>query len=174
MKLCELTDLCAQAECRRLLLIVNARRRQEAQWFGHDSVSLFEYDENSAFVCGMVSLFRYARGEAVPPVLVESFLDTFLNMMFCGLASGVLALPSFKKMEDRPWAMAWRLAEIRLALEGMRPVDTHQLAHLLGVTASELARDMVRYGDGGKGAVSSSYLHALFERLLRGEEVFVG
>ena len=111
MKLCELTDLCAQAECRRLLLIVNARRRQEAQWFGHDSVSLFEYDENSAFVCGMVSLFRYARGEAVPPVLVESFLDTFLNMMFCGLASGVLALPSFKKMEDRPWAMAWRLAE---------------------------------------------------------------
>lgn len=137
MKLNELTDETAHAECRRLLLVIQADRAVQNAWLGAPPQAL-PFSEDSAFVQGMTAMFRYARGEAVPPILVRDFIDTFLNLMFCGHASNTLALPPFRRMHDKPWAQAWRLAELRLAFETDDPVDVPQLAHLLGISQSEL------------------------------------
>lgn len=137
MKLNKLTDENAIAECRRLLLVIQADRNVQNDWFGAPPQSL-PFDENSAFARGMTAMFRYARGEAVPPIIVKDFIDTFLSLMFCGHASNSLALPPFKRMHDKPWAAAWRLAELRLAFETDDPVEIPQLAHLLGISQAEL------------------------------------
>ena len=137
MKLNELTDDTALAECRRLLNVIQADRAVQNSWLGAPQEQL-PFDENSAFVRGMTAMFRYARGEAVPPVLVKDFIDTFLTMMFCAHASNSLALPPFRRMQDKPWAAAWRLAELRLAFETDDPVEPQQLAHLLGIQTADL------------------------------------
>lgn len=137
MKLNKLTDENAIAECRRLLLVIQADRNTQNDWLGAPQQSL-PFDENSAFVRGMTAMFRYARGEAVPTIIVKDFIDTFLTLMFCGHASNSLALPPFRRMHDKPWAAAWRLAELRLAFETDDPVEIPQLAHLLGISQAEL------------------------------------
>jgi len=125
------------AECRRLAQVIWARQRDYAQWLGHDEPAR-TFDENCGFVSGMLAMFRYARGESVPPFVVRDFIDELLNLMFCGLASNTLALPPFSRMRDKPWASAWRLAELRLAIEAGETMNISQLAHLLGMPASEL------------------------------------
>lgn len=141
MKLTDLSDIAADSECRRLLTVVQARRRRDNAWFNHDEPPI-EYDDNSAFVVGMRSLFRYARGESIPAFVVRDYLEQLLDLLFAGIASGALALPSFKKMGDRPWAHAWRRAEIRMALEDDVPMSVSQMAHLLGVPPVDL-RDRI-------------------------------
>ena len=84
-------------------------------------------------------MFRYARGEDVPAFVVRDFIDELLKLMFGGLASPSFALPPFRRMQDKPWAIAWRAAELRLATEGGEDIDIPQLAHLLGVRAGMLA-----------------------------------
>ena len=140
MKLNDLNDEAARAECRRLILVMNARRRRENAWFGCDDRQPLTFDENSAFVTGMCALFRYARGNAIPSFVVKNFLDEFLTLMFAGVASGVLALPKFEKMADKPWALAWRTAELRMALEQDEnaQIPISDAAHLLGTTRETL------------------------------------
>ena len=73
---------------------------------------------------------------------VRDYLDSLLDLLFAGIASGVWALPPFEKMGDRPWAHAWRRAEIRMALETGEPMPVGQMAHLLGVTPDALRRSI--------------------------------
>jgi hypothetical protein len=139
MHLNELTDESAIDECRRLLFIISARKRELAQWFGDDDAHTIAFEENSAFAMGMISMFRYARGMDIPPFVVRDFIDELLKLMFGGLASGSFALPPFRRMTDKPWAIAWRIAELRLAAEGSETIDIPQLAHLLGTKSAVLA-----------------------------------
>ncbi len=138
MRLMEFTDVAADAESRRILMVLGAQRRVQNDWFGVEGMGGIEFKEASGFVVGMRALFRYARGEGVPYVIVRDFLDDLLNLMFCGLASNNLALPPFSRMQDKPWALAWRMAELRMAFEGHEVMDIPQLAHLLGIRAGDL------------------------------------
>ncbi|MBQ1266605.1 MAG: hypothetical protein IIY06_07540 [Proteobacteria bacterium] len=139
-KLIDLSDSSAKAEAKRLSLIIMARRDTLDAWIGIPRVEPQPMPaEDSGFHAGMLALFRYARGEAVPAFIVRDFLDDLLKLMFCGLASPSMAVPSFSRMGDRPWAHAWRLAELRLVREEKRDVDSATLAHLLGISLSELA-----------------------------------
>ena len=134
----DLSDVAAQAECRRLLMVIHAQRRVQDAWFGREDTAPLEFDENSAFAMGMTSLFRYARGLNVPAPIVQSFRDELLKLLFCGLASNAIAMPSFRRMGDRPWAHALRLAELRLAIDGEEEIEFAGLSHLLGVSQNEL------------------------------------
>lgn len=134
----DLSDNAAIAECRRLLLVVSAQRRVHDDWFGHENAGPIEIEENSAFCMGMLALFRYARGQNVPASLVQSFRDDLLKILFCGLASNTMAIPSYRRMSDRPWAHALRLAEMRLAFSGTETIDWNRLAHLLDVKLTDL------------------------------------
>ena len=100
MKLTDLSDIAAESECRRLLMVVNARRKRDNAWFNYDE-SPIVYDDDSAFVVGMKSLFRYARGESIPPFVVRDYLSQLLDLLFAGIASGALALPALGR-----WAIA--------------------------------------------------------------------
>ena len=142
----QLSDDAAKAECKRLLLIVSAQNQILAQWFGQNDPAQYAFNEQSAFCMGMLSMFRYARGEDVPPPLVLDFIDELLKLMFCGLATDQMALPPFKRMMDKPWANAWRLAELRLALEGHQIMDIPTLAHLLGEKQAVLAQRLIQNG----------------------------
>ena len=155
----ELTDVAAVAEARRLAQVLWARQKQHSQWLGQEE-PIHVFDENCGFVMGMLSMFRYARGEQVPSFLVRDYMDELLNLMFCGLASNVLALPSFNRMQDKPWALAWRRAEIRLIIEAAEPVEVSRLAHLLGLPANDLSH---RLGltDADNGMVSVAALQGL-------------
>lgn len=155
----ELTDIAAVAEARRLAQVLWARQKQHAQWLGQEE-PIHVFDENCGFVMGMLSMFRYARGEQVPSFLVRDYMDELLNLMFCGLASNVLALPSFSRMQDRPWALAWRRAEIRLIIEDAEPVEVSRLAHLLGISSHELAQRL-QLSDADNGMVSAEALKGL-------------
>ncbi len=141
MKLLDLSDKAAEAECRRLLSVIQARRKRDNAWFNHDGKPI-AYDDDSAFAVGMKTLFRYARGMDIPAFAVRDYLDSLLDLLFAGIASGVWALPPFEKMGDRPWAHAWRRAEIRMALETGEPMPVGQMAHLLGVTPDALRRSI--------------------------------
>ena len=136
-KLTDWTDEAAMAECRRLSQVIWSRQREHARWLGQDE-SPHIFDENCAFVTGMTAMFRYARGEEVPAFIVKSFIDELLVLMFCGLASNHLALPGFNRMQDKPWATAWRMAELRLMLEGEEEIEKGTLAHLLGISVQAL------------------------------------
>lgn len=144
MKLNDLSDTVAESESRRLLSVINARRKKDDTWLNHTSTPI-AFDENSAFVVGMKTLFRYARGADIPPFVVRDFLDDLLDLLFAGIASGVLALPSFQKMADRPWAHAWQRAEIRLAFETDSPITIPQLAHLLALSPQQLRIDIAQH-----------------------------
>lgn len=165
MKLNELSDEAARAECRRLILVLNARRRKENAWFGCDDGPQLSFDENSAFVTGMCALFRYARGNAIPAFVVQNFLDEFLTLMFAGVASGVLALPKFEKMADKPWALAWRAAELRMTLERDEnaQIALSDAAHLLGTTSDMLSAS---YKNETGNAVQNGHLCASFVQQL--------
>lgn len=140
-KLTDLSDSSAHAEARRLALVIMARREGLDAWLGIPRLEPQpQPSQESGFQAGMLALFRYARGEAVPAFIVRDFLDDLLKLMFCGLASPSMAVPSFERMGDRPWAHAWRLAELRLVCEEKQDVDTASLAHLLAVPAAELIR----------------------------------
>ena len=166
-----LDDNAALTECRRILFIISARRRVENKWFGQESEpSDIPLNEDSAFVSGMLAMFRYARGEDVPPAIVQDFRDVLLNLMFTGLASGALALPSFRRMADRSWAIAWRLAEIRLALEGHETTDVSQLAHLLGVTQNVLAQQLIARGYDPNAPIPAAFLQDLYAELNKSQE----
>ena len=146
-KLTDLSDIAAESECRRLLIVVNARRKRDNAWFNYDEAPIV-YDDDSAFVVGMKSLFRYARGESIPPFVVRDYLSLLLDLLFAGIASGALALPSFRKMGDRPWAHAWRRAEIRMAFETDDPMPVSQMAHLLGISVDDLRTQIATSTDG--------------------------
>lgn len=165
VRLLDLTDASAYAECRRILLAVNGARAGISHWF-NDEARAMAWDENCAFCSGMLGLFRYARGESVPRAIVRNFLDMFLSLMFCGLASGAMALPPFAKMADKPWAVAWRVAEIRLSMEEMQPMPVANLAHLFGMGANEIENDIASCGMASKnGMAPAPYLRVLYERL---------
>lgn len=145
-RLAELSDKAAVVEAQRILTVIMARRHQVNRWLGIDGFEPIAYDENSGLAMGMLALFRYARGENVPPPLVQSFLDELLTLMFTGLASGAMALPPFNKMQDRPWALAWRIAELRLAIENGMDLDTEQFAHLMGVSPLAIREGLAERG----------------------------
>ena len=145
--LSDFSDTAALAESKRLSLVILARRTKLDDWTGLERETITpKPSENSGFTTGMLTLFRYARGEDVPATLVRSFLDDLLELMFCGLASPEMALPSFSKMGDRPWAHAWRAAEIRLVVDEQEPVETPTLAHLLCIPSHTLARYLMQNG----------------------------
>lgn len=146
MRLTEFTDVAADAECRRLLMVLSAQRRQQNAWFDIEDSGTLVFHPDAAFGAGMRALFRYARGEAVPYVIVRDFLDELLNLMFCGLASNQLALPPFSRMADKPWALAWRMAELRMAWEGCETMDVPQMAHLMGVRQEVLLTQIEEQG----------------------------
>jgi len=145
--LSDLSDTAALAEAKRLSLVIMARRDKLDTWIGVPAQSPApKPDENSGFTIGMLALFRYARGENVPDSIVRVFIDDLLELLFCGLASPSMALPSFRRMEDRPWAHAWRAAEIRLILASHEDTDTGTLAHLLKIPANTLAKYLIQNG----------------------------
>ena len=160
--LSSLDDNAALAECQRLRKVVVARWQQHATWFGLEAVDPAQATEFSGFELGMLALFRYARGEAVPPPLVESFIDELLTLLFAGIASGVLAIPPWHRMEDRPWAHALRLAELRLCLIKGEAVERKTLCALLGLSADELAEFL---GERLSESLSPQQLVRLQERL---------
>lgn len=142
-RLTSLDDDAARAEALRLSRVALARWRQHAEWMGFEVPGEHaEQERPHMFESGMLALFRYARGEDVPEMVVEDFLDQLLNLLFAGLASGALALPRFRKMEQRPWALAWRLASARLMISSEQPVDLTELAHILDVGARELVAEL--------------------------------
>ena len=162
-KLKDLTDAAALSEGKRLIKIALARRSDLARWFGIDESLPLECDENSAFLMGILALFRYARGQEVPPTLVRSFLDQFLVMMFTGLARGAMALPPFHRMGDRPWAHAWRAAEIRLAVEEDEALEISEFAHLMGMSVSELEDLITANGFANDGSVPKALIEAMLK-----------
>lgn len=166
MRLTEFTDAAADAESRRLLMVIGAQRRVQNTWFGIENTGTVAFQEDAAFVVGMRALFRYARGVDVPYVMVRDFLDDLLNLMFCGLASNNLALPPFRRMADKPWALAWRAAELRMALEGHEVMDVPQLAHLLGIRPEELSTQILAQGlSVVDGVVPEAFLRQMLELL---------
>lgn len=173
MRLTEFTDMAADAECRRLLMVLGAQRRVQNAWFGCESVGTIEFKADAAFTGGMRALFRYARGEAVPYVIVRDFLDDLLNLMFCGLGSNHLALPPFSRMADKPWALAWRVAELRMAWEGHETMDVPQMAHLLGIRQTELLAQIESQGMSlTDGNVPRGFLQQMLDKL--NSESFLG
>lgn len=163
-----LKDDMAYAECRRLLMVLSAQRRILSQWLGETTAPAdIPLNEDSAFVSGMLAMFRYARGEQVPTVIVQDFRDELLKVMFSGLASGAFALPPFQRMADKPWAVAWRLAEIRLAFEGYESTDVSQLAHLLGISRGALTQQLIAHGYDPNTAIPAEFLHELYEEFLK-------
>ena len=169
MHLNELTDEAAIAECRRLLFVISARKRELAQWFGDDDAHTIAFEENSAFAMGMISMFRYARVMDIPPFVVRDFIDELLKLMFGGLASGSFALPPFRRMTDKPWAIAWRVAELRLAAEGGEDIDIPQLAHLLGTKPAELADHIHAHFPDEESLVPREFLDEIIEALKQGQ-----
>lgn len=165
-KLSELSDKAAEVEARRLLTVIMARRHQMNHWLGIDGFEPIAYDENSGLAMGMLALFRYARGENVPPPLVASFLDELLTLMFSGLASGAMALPAFNKMQDRPWALAWRAAELRLAVEAGNELETEQFAHLLGISPISVREGLVQRGVTDTSHVPTAVLRSWVQEIL--------
>lgn len=144
-KLSDFSDTAALAEVKRLTLVIMARRTKLDNWIGvTQDLCKPQPATESGFSSGMLSLFRYARGEDVPAFIVRDFLDDLLELMFCGLASPEMALPSFSNMNDRPWAHAWRAAEIRLVIDEAEPVETPTLAHLLCIPSHTLARYLIQ------------------------------
>ena len=162
-RLNDLTDTAAIAECRRLAQVIWARERDYDQWLGQTETQ-HEFDENCGFVSGMLAMFRYARGEAVPPFIVRDFINELLNLMFCGLASNMLALPGFNRMQDKPWAIAWRTAELRLALETDEPMEISQLAHLLGMSGTELKKQIQMQFPEADTLVPREYIQSLMRK----------
>lgn len=162
-RLNDFSDIAAIAECRRLAQVIWSRERDYAQWLGQTE-SMHEFDENCGFVSGMLAMFRYARGEAVPPFIVRDFINELLNLMFCGLASNMLALPGFNRMQDKPWAIAWRFAELRLALETDETMEISQLAHLLGIPASELKMQIKERFPDVQDIVPGEYIKSLLRK----------
>ncbi len=169
MHLNELTDEAAVAECRRLLFVISARKRELAQWFGDEEARTIAFEENSAFAMGMISMFRYARGMDIPPFVVRDFIDELLKLMFGGLASGSFALPPFRRMTDKPWAIAWRVAELRLAADGGEDIDIPQLAHLLGAKPTELAAHIHAHFPDAESLVPREFLAEIIEALRQGQ-----
>lgn len=163
-----LTDAVALAESRRLILVVGARQREWNRWF-HFEDGTTAFDPNSGFVMGMLAMFRYARGEAVPSFFVHDFIDSFLKLMFCGLANNTMALPPMRRMADKPWAHAWRLAELRLAVEGEERMDISQLAHLLGRKEEEVRDEIHKVYPETADEVPHAYLQSVM-RILSGQE----
>ncbi len=161
----DLSDQSAIAEAKRLLLTISAQRRVQNQWFGIEQCANIEFEENSGWCMGMLALFRYARGDAVPPFIVQDFIDGLLKLMFCGLATNTMALPPFKRMQDKPWAIAWRLAELRLAIEGAIEMDVSQIAHLLGEPVSMIERELSEKGYSSEGAIPEAFLYEIFQAL---------
>ena len=146
-KLIDLSDNSAHAEAKRLSLVIMARRDELDAWIGIPRLEPQpQPSQESCFHAGMLALFRYARGEAVPSFIVRDFLDDLLKLMFCGLASPSMAVPSFERMGDRPWAHAWRMAELRLVREEKQDVDTPTLAHLLGVSSAQIMTYLESHG----------------------------
>ncbi len=134
-----LDDQAALAEASRIRAATAARWCEHATWFGLDCATPESNQrQHSGFDVGFLALFRYARGQDVPPFIVRAFLADLLNLMFAGLASGAIALPKWDKMADRPWAYAWRLAELRLCAEDPQEMNADELAHLLGVDPHHL------------------------------------
>lgn len=162
----DLSDLAAQRECKRLLQIMTAQRRSQNHWLNKEDPKPLIFDENSAFANGMRSLFRYARGEFVPPPIVMDFIDELLKLMFCGLASNTMALPPFERMSDRPWAIAWRFAELRLGIEGHETLDISQLAHLLGVPPATLRQRLEMVGFCDIDVVPEAFLKEMYQALI--------
>ncbi|MFA5625479.1 MAG: hypothetical protein WC966_10575 [Bradymonadales bacterium] len=162
----ELSDKAAEIEARRLLTIIIARRHQMNRWLGIDAFEHIVYDENSGLAMGMLALFRYARGENVPAPLVQSFLDELLALMFTGLASGVMALPPFNRMQDRPWALAWRVAELRLAIEQKIHIESKQFAHLLGVSPIVVREGLQQRGISDTSHVPADVLQEWFQSIV--------
>ncbi len=161
----DLTDVAAKAECRRLLLVISAQRRIHNQWFGEDEPAQINLKEDSAFCFGMISMFRYARGEDVPAFVVQDFIDELLKLMFCGLATDQMALAPFKRMQDRPWAVAWRLAELRLAMEGYGELDVPGLAHLLGEKRQSVEQKLIEKGIDPEGSLPASIFREIYEAI---------
>ncbi len=160
-RLSELSDQAAIAEANRLIAVTAARFTAHARWMGLAYEGKEVVDAQSGFVVGMTALFRYARGESVPSPIVETFLDELLTLMFAGLGSGALALPSFQRMQDRPWAIAWRLAELRLFLERGEGMDRKQFAHLVGTREDEVASALERNHYPRDGKVPPDMLRAI-------------
>lgn len=168
MQKSDLSDVAALAEAKRLLLILSAQRRHQNMLFGCSDNGTIEFEADSGWSMGMTALFRYARGESVPVFIVQDFLDELLKIMFCGLATNAMALPPFKRMADKPWAVAWRLCELRQAFEGEIDMDVSQLAHLLGEPASEIALRLSEQGFSTEDAIPEKMLHEIYEALKDG------
>lgn len=143
----DLSDTAALAEAKRLSLVILARRDKLDAWIGVPlQIPTPKPNEDSGFTIGMLAMFRYARGEDVPAPIVRTFIDDLLELLFCGLASPSMALPGFRRMEDRPWAHAWRAAEIRLICAEKEDTDAGTLAHLLKIPSSTLAKYLLQNG----------------------------
>ncbi len=165
MRLNELTDASARAEALRIYNIIIARHRQEMSWLGQTPMEKQNLSEDSAFMNGMLALFRHARGEAVPAPIVMDFTADLLKLMFCGLANNTMALPPFKRMEDKPWAIAWRLSELRLGLEGEIEMDVPQLSHLLGESPKVIRERLEERGISSSDAVPPVFLEEIYEAI---------
>lgn len=170
MKLNDLTDESAKSEARRILSIIAARRRHESDWTGQNSSEDFTLNEASAFFNGMLALFRHARGESVPSPIVMDFTDDLLKLMFCGLANNTMALPPFKRMEDKPWATAWRFSELRLGFEGEIEMDVSQLSHLLGESPQIIRSQLIEHGFSSSDIVPSIFLKEIYEALKKSNQ----
>ena len=160
-----LDDAAARAEACRLAATAHARWAKHATWFGFTEPDAQPPLEDSPFAVGMLALFRYARGEAVPPFIVRSVLDDLLELLFGGLASPALGLPPWRRMGDRPWALAWRAAELRLLVESEEPVEASVLAHLLGWNRSRLEAELLAVGlaPDGDGQLESARIRGLVQ-----------
>lgn len=152
-----LDDSAARSEAQRLFLVASARWEKEQGWFNVPAQRKQPADDGaSPFEMGMLAMFRCARGEDVPGFIVRNFIDDLLTLMFAGLGSGVLAIPGWQKMADRPWALAWRLAETRLDLADGERVKLEDLALLCGLEVAEVEHTLGELGVAQSQTVSSA------------------
>jgi len=161
-----LDDAAARAEARRLALVAAARWEKEQGWFNIPTQRTQAADDGaSPFEMGMLALFRCARGEDVPGFIVRSFIEDLLTMMFAGLGSGVLAIPAWNKMADRPWALAWRLAETRLDLADGQSVKVDDLAVLCGLDGDDLESALRALSAPTSGLVAAAHARRILDSL---------
>ena len=163
-----LDDNTAIEECKRLLAIISARRRLDSSWYGEETPTQeIPFNPNSGFVSGMLAMYRYARGESAPAVVVQDFRNDLLRLMFGGLATGAYALPTFERMAEKSWANAWRLAELRLAIEGHEITVVPQLAHLLGITQNALSKQLTARGFDPDENIPPVFLQTIYAEYLQ-------
>ena len=168
----KLSDEAALAEAKRIIMVSKARWRQMADSFGiaEPLQGPDEFKEDCPFARSLLAIFRYARNVDVPEFIVRSAIDELLTLMFAGLANGVMALPAFDKMADKPWAMAWRIAELRLIYNSPDPTDTATFAHLMGIPAANIKREITERGFNNPNMVPSIIARALISKAVNASQ----